>query len=56
MIVVGTVDADECSVFDVDVADANVGGKRGLHGECELAEVLVDVNGTPVEGYKSWLN
>lgn len=33
------------------------GGRRGLHGECELAEVLEDAaNGTPVDGYSSWLN
>lgn len=39
--------------------DANEGGKSGLHGECELADVLVDAAaiGTPAaDGYKSWLN
>lgn len=47
---------DEWAVFD---DDANEGGKSGLHGECELADVLVDAAaiGTPaVDGYKSWLN
>lgn len=48
--------ADECAAFDDD-AD-NAGGKRGLQGEWELADVLVDAAiGTPAaEGYKSWLN
>lgn len=48
LIVAGTV------VDDDD--DAKVGGNKGLQDECELTEVLVDVNGTPDDGYKSWLN
>lgn len=33
------------------------GGSIGLHGECELADALEDVSGTPdEEEYKSWLN
>jgi hypothetical protein len=48
----------ECALVLVDVADGSVGGRSGLHGECELVEVLVDAPmGTPAaEGYKSWLN
>lgn len=61
LIIDGTVADDDdapaavCSEFDVaDDEGVRVGGKSGLHGECELAEVLVDdVNGTPVDGYKS---
>lgn len=46
--------ADECGWFDDDSADGNI----GLHGEWELAEVLVEAPmGTPAaDGYKSWLN
>lgn len=45
--------ADEWAALDDD--DDNAGGKRGLHGEWELADVLVDAAiGTPAaEGYKS---
>lgn len=52
----GVID-DECAAFD-DEDDDNAGGKRGLHGEWELADVLVEAAmGTPAaEGYKSWLN
>ena len=50
LIIVGTVDDDD------DEEDAKVGGNKGLHDEWELTEVLVDVNGTPDDGYKSWLN
>ena len=39
-----------CSAFDDVDDDASAGGRSG---EWELAEVLVDANGTPVEGYKS---
>lgn len=44
--------ADECGLFD---DDDSADGRRGLHGECELADVLVDAPiGTPAaEGYKS---
>ena len=47
------VKADECGAEFV--ADNEGGKSAGLHGECELAEVLVDAaSGTPaVEGYKS---
>lgn len=39
----------------LDDDDESDGGKRGLHGECELADVLVEAAiGTPAaEGYKS---
>jgi hypothetical protein len=47
------VEVDECNVFDDVGANKFVGVKSGLHGECELAEVLVDANGTPVDEYKS---
>lgn len=51
------VSDDVCAWFDVVVDDSD-GGKSGLHGEWELAEVLVDAAiGTPAaDGYKSWLN
>lgn len=43
-----------CVAFNVDERD---GGKRELHWECEFDVVLEDAaNGTPVDGYKSWLN
>lgn len=33
------------------------GGRIGLHGECELADALEDVSGTPEDDeYISWLN
>lgn len=32
------------------------GGRIGLQGECELADALDDVSGTPDDVYKSWLN
>ena len=43
-------DKEVCVTFD-----DNVGGNRGLQGECELAEVLADeaANGTPDVEYKS---
>lgn len=46
---------DECAA-ELDDDDESAGGRRGLHGECELAEVLVDAAamGTPAaDGYKS---
>jgi hypothetical protein len=48
----------ECALVLVDVADGSDGGRSGLHGECELVEVLVEAPmGTPAaEGYRSWLN
>lgn len=50
---------DDCIVLE-EVAEfkVDVDGNKGLHGEWELAEVLVEaVNGTaPVDEYKSWLN
>jgi hypothetical protein len=47
------VRADECAEFDVD--DREGGRRAGLHGECELVDVLVEAaNGTPADdGYKS---
>jgi hypothetical protein len=36
-----------------DDDDAKFGCNKGLHDEWELTEVLVDVNGTPDDGYKS---
>lgn len=52
--IVGMVVEDVAVTFD---DDDNDGGNKGLHGEWELAEVLDEAaNGTPVEGYKSWLN
>ena len=36
--------------------NAMAGGNIGLHGECELADALEDVRGTPDDEYKSWLN
>ena len=43
-----------CVVFNDDERDD---GKSELHWECEFEEVLEDAaNGTPVDGYKSWLN
>ena len=50
LIIVGTVEDDD------DDEDAKFGCNKGLHDEWELTEVLVDVNGTPDDGYKSWLN
>ena len=48
---VGIVVDEVCVAFTDAERD---GGKRGLHGECELAEVLEDAaNGTPVDGYSS---
>lgn len=44
------------TVVEDDGDDAKAGGNNGLHDECELAEVFVDVNGTPDVEYKSWLN
>lgn len=48
---------DECAAV-LDDDDDNAGGRSGLHGEWELADVLVDAAiGTPAaDGYKSWLN
>lgn len=49
--------ADEWAT-ELDDDDDSADGRRGLHGECELAEVLVEAAiGTPAaEGYRSWLN
>lgn len=44
--------ADECAALEVD---DSVGGNKGLHGEWELTDVLVEAAiGTPAaDGYKS---
>lgn len=49
--------ADEWAT-ELDDDDDSADGRRGLHGEWELADVLVEAAiGTPAaEGYKSWLN
>ena len=51
--IVGIVVDDVC----VALAAANGCGNKGLHGECDPAEVLDDAAiGTPVDEYRSWLN
>lgn len=47
-------DAVDCIVLE-EVAEFKVEGNNGLHGEWELAEVLVEAV-KEVDGYKSWLN
>lgn len=47
-------DAVDCIVLE-EVAEFKVEGNKGLHGEWELAEVLVEAV-KEVDGYKSWLN
>lgn len=49
--IVGIVVAAVCDAFN-----AIDGGNIGLHGECELADALDEVSGTPDDEYKSWLN
>lgn len=49
-----TAEATAAAEATFDVIE---GGKRGLQGEWEPAEVLEDAaSGTPEEEYRSWLN
>lgn len=44
------LDVDDWIGLDEVVVELSVGGNRGLQGEWELVDVLVDVaNGTPVD-------